>query len=111
MHLFASKHPKIQDRTIAGPTGFFHRIGRDPYADWAIIFSLAIAIALLMAFLGFLTFESAVSRLNSEGISASTAPVRFDAQSLSNLLASFDGRAAERAKLLKAYDGPGDPSM
>lgn len=111
MKLFSSKHSKDHDHSINGPTGFFHRIGRDPYTDWTITFTVAVIIAVVLAFFGLLTFENALSELNGNSTPTASAAVKFDAQALTNLMAKFDARAAERAKLQKTYDGPGDPSL
>jgi len=92
-------------------SGFFHRILRDPYTDWAIIFSVTIILGIVFISLGFLTFEHALSRLNGSSAPASVSSVRFDAGALTSLLTTFDARAAERTKLGKTYDGPGDPSF
>ena len=88
-----------------------HQISRDPYIDWSIIFSISAVIAIILAFLGFLTFRNAMHDLEADSSSTASTPVKFDAKTLSDLLLKFDARTAERAKLEKAYDGPGDPSI
>jgi hypothetical protein len=92
-------------------SGFFHRIGRDPYTDWAIIFTVTVIVGIVFVVLGFFTFEDAHMRLNANPAPSSAASVKFNAQALTSLLSTFDARATERAKLEKSYGGPGDPSI
>lgn len=110
MNLFAFKKSKDM-KSLTSSVGFFHSIGRDPYTDWLIILVVAIVAGAVMLALGFLTYTSAAARLNADNFTASADTVKFDDKALTKLLSQFDARAAERTKLKKTYDGPGDPSI
>jgi hypothetical protein len=88
-----------------------HAIGRDPHQDWAFIFGITVFSIVVLIFLGFLTFLDAGAKLKESSVSTAAAPITFDAKSLTALLGQFDVRADERMRLLKGYDGPGDPSL
>jgi hypothetical protein len=106
-HFFhGKKHPSPSDAEAG-----FHLISRDPYVDWAIILTVTSLAGLAFIVLGFMTFEAATARLNQSTLSGAGASVTFNEKTLTALLNIFDKRAVERAVLLKAYDGPGDPSL
>lgn len=108
MNLFHSKNSKAAKSSSKGPSNL-HQVSRDPYIDWSIIFSITAVIAIALVSFGFLTFKNAMDRLQADSFSSSATPVKFDSKALSDLLSKFDARTAERTKLEKGYDGPGDP--
>jgi len=100
-----------KSRGSSDAEGGLHLISRDPYVDWSLILAVTVLASLAFIVLGFLTFEAATTRLDQSSLSPAATPVTFNEKALSDLLAAFDKRAAERTTLLKAYDGPGDPSL
>lgn len=107
---FHFSHSKKSHSPSDGETGL-HLISRDPYVDWSLILTVTAIAAIALIVLGFFTFEAAAARVDQNSLSSSAAPVTFNEKALTNLLDIFDKRAAERTTLLKAYDGPGDPSL
>jgi hypothetical protein len=104
------KHDKKAAAHTSGLKTALHRIGRDPYMDWTLIFVITVIATAIFIFLGFVTFRNAQARLE-EGGAPSDIKTAFDGKSMSQLLGKFDSRADERALLQKGYDGPVDPSL
>ncbi|GEM_PF-1223303 len=87
-----------------------HRIARDPYVDWAIVFIAAVIISVLLVVIGIYTYINMGSEL-TQASPQSHSPAAVDTKDLNKVLDQFNERATERAVLLQGYSGPGDPSL
>jgi hypothetical protein len=91
-----------------------HKIGHDPFVDWALIVGVSFVLAVICVAVGAYAYVDSEARLSSAptGTPASASDIeRFDAQELSRVVTAFDVRAAERLQFEKGYAGPRDPSL
>ena len=90
-----------------------HEVSRNPFMDWAIIFTIGAAIAVALAVSGAFYLESAANSLTGTAPMAPSteANATIDTTALSKVLGGFDARAAERTSLLQGYSGSKDPSI
>ena len=94
---------------MAGRT-IIHRVARDPYVDWAVITAVSVLVGAALVILSIRVFLDMDSQTAPEA-AGKVSSVVIDTKPLMTILGQYDDRAAERAALLKGYDGPGDPSI
>jgi hypothetical protein len=87
-----------------------HRVARDPYVDWVIIFASSIVIAVALVILSICAYLNMDSN-SASAITQNGSTATIDTKALMKVLGKFDDRATERAALLRGYNGPSDPSM
>ena len=87
-----------------------HRIARDPYMDWILIFGVALIVSIILAVCGVYKYVSTEALL-SKSVGQSKPPAAIDTKALTQVLNKFDDRANERASLLHGYTGTSDPSI
>jgi hypothetical protein len=95
-------------------SGFWRKIGHDPFVDWALIASVSFVLAIVCVAVGAYVYADSETRLSSAPTSQTSAGsdiTRFDSQELYRIVTAFDVRAAERLQFEKGYAGPLDPSL
>jgi len=93
---------------------FRHKIGHDPFVDWALIVGVSFVLAVVCVAAGAYAYVDSEARLSSAPASQASAGsdiTRFDSQGLYRIVTAFDVRAAERLQFEKGYSGPSDPSL
>ncbi|MEA2715600.1 MAG: hypothetical protein QOG91_628 [Candidatus Parcubacteria bacterium] len=110
MKLFG-KSAKKTSANLKPRRNLLGQAGRDPYSDWAVIFSISFLVAVALVAIGIITFTDMDARLSRPQAAGSETAAAIDTRTLSKVLAEFSSRQAERPNLLKGYAGPGDPSQ
>lgn len=89
----------------------FHRLGRDHYFDWGIMFVTTIIVIVLLVTWGGYVYINIESRLISAStLNTAKKPETVNEKVLSSIIDRYNVRAAERSILLKGYGGFGDPA-
>ena len=106
---FFNKHTHVSN---ASYTRFFKEIGRNTYVDWILIIVLSFIVAVILA-LGSVSLYSSVTKGNIKGANVKVAesPDIFSTTDLSNLIRTFDQKAAKTTEAEKGYVGGADPSQ
>lgn len=89
-----------------------HRVGRDPYVDWAIAVTQSlVTVVMLVALAGYSYVKT--STLNVTNVSAASSAKKkvFDEELLEKVLHNYDDRAREWERLRGGAPVIGDPSI
>ncbi len=96
--------PKLQGTTL-------HRLGRDHYFDWGIMFIVTMVMVVLFVAWGVYVYVNIESRLiNASTLNTAKKPETVNEKNLSIIIDRYKVRSAERDILLKGYGGFGDPA-
>ena len=91
---------------------FLRRVGKDPVVDWRIILVVGSILILMVIGLGFDRYYGVQQRLiEASDASPNGERVSFDAGRLKTVLDEFARRTVLRTDVIRAYSGPGDPSL
>jgi hypothetical protein len=91
-----------------------HKIGHDPFVDWALIVGVSFVLAVVCVAVGAYIYADSETQLSSAPASHASAEsdiTHFDSQELYRVVTAFDVRAAERLQFEKGYAEPLDPSL
>ncbi len=108
-HPTSSQAPTIPS-SVSSWKSFGHRIGRDPFTDWATVIATSVVLIIVSVVVGiniYFSVEATLNQVPDDQFQA--AIVKPDV--FKQVLTSFDERAQKYSTILHGYNGPRDPSM
>ncbi|MFA6404583.1 MAG: hypothetical protein WCW03_01110 [Candidatus Paceibacterota bacterium] len=89
-----------------------NRIIHDPYIGWTILLVFAFILTVALVIFGIYTYRNMNNSLSESGGSIHQDQKEiFDTNVFERLLKDYNKKATDHASLIKAYSGPGDPSI
>jgi len=115
MNIKSLLHPKKSHKSAFSSehVSWRERVGEDAYVGWVIIFSISLAIALiLMAYAAWLFYLIETGGIApAQAIDVPGSHTAFDENSLDSLISSFSSKASTASALTHGFNGPPDPSL
>lgn len=88
-----------------------HRIARDPYIDWVLMFNAFLILSAGFIFVGFVVYMNMDAEFGKSPKEAGADLPKLDEAALNAVLADFESRKLERSMMGQGYRGVGDPSL
>ncbi len=88
-----------------------HRIGRDAFIDWVLMFNTFLIFSAVLIFVGFMVYVNMDEKLELSPTGVGSNLPDIDASLVEKVHTTFEARKLERAVILNGYKGTGDPSL
>ena len=108
-HPTSSQAPAMPS-SVSPIKGYMHRIGRDPFVDWATVLVVSAALIVIGILVGISSYMNVQATFNQPPEDRFQVAI-VKPEVFTDLLKSFDLRAKTYSSVLRGYTGQRDPSI
>ena len=109
-HPTSSQAPNIPS-SVSPWKGYFHRVGHDPFTDWATVLVAGIILVIIGVLIAANLYFNVAITINGASSEQPFQTTVVKPEVFTSLLKSFDGRAEKYSNILHGYAAPRDPSL